>query len=73
VGDCAVIMQTGTPQPVMVACGVGALLLGLWIWHRLGSLRDFLCHPARVTLRMTGAVVAALVALAITLSVFFGE
>lgn len=73
VGDCAVLLQTGTPQWVMVVCGGGAALLGLWIWHRLGSLDDFLRDPASVTLRMTGAVVAALVALAITLSVFFGE
>ena len=48
VGDCREMLQTGTPQWVMIAFGIVAVLCGLAVWHRLGSLGEFAKDPSRV-------------------------
>jgi hypothetical protein len=51
IGDCSEMILAGTPIWLMVAFGVVALSSGLWIWHQLGSLKQFIANPARVTAR----------------------
>lgn len=45
VGDCGEMLRTGTPVWLMVAFGVATIPLGLFQWHRLGSLKKFLDDP----------------------------
>ncbi|MHB0959930.1 MAG: hypothetical protein ACYC6N_22165 [Pirellulaceae bacterium] len=41
IGDCREMLATGTPRGVMVAFGIVTFSLGLLLWHRLGSVREF--------------------------------
>ena len=48
VGDCREMLHTGTPLWGMITFGVGTVMLGLFVWHRLGSLSSFLRDPSAV-------------------------
>lgn len=48
VGDCGEMLRTGTPSWAMVAFGAVTIPLGLYLWHRLGSLRQFLLGPSSI-------------------------
>ncbi len=45
VGDCAAMLQLGTPHWVLLGFGAVTIPLGLYIWHKLGSLRQFVQNP----------------------------
>lgn len=60
VGDCAEMLLTGTPLWVMIAFGTVTIPLGLYLWHRLGSLRQFINDPSVVTPQMAYVVSSAL-------------
>jgi hypothetical protein len=42
IGDCHEMLETGTPQWVMLQFGAITIPLGLLLWHQLGSLKQFL-------------------------------
>lgn len=65
IGDCGAMLATGTPRWVLVAFGVVTLPLGLFIWHRLGSVNEFLRNPSSVTPSM--AISACVLAVAIVI------
>ena len=48
VGDAGEMLRHGTPMWAMLAFGISACALGLWLWHRLGSLKHFLTRPEAV-------------------------
>jgi len=48
VGDAGEMLRHGTPLWSMMVFGISACGLGLWLWHRLGSLKHFLAHPEAV-------------------------
>lgn len=50
-GDCGEMLRTGTPLWVMFAFGIVAVTLGLYLWHELGSLTQFLKTPALISSR----------------------
>lgn len=58
VGDCGEMLRSGTPLWVMIVFGCTAIFGGLLIWHRLGSVGDFLQNPSSIAWRHTIAVVA---------------
>ncbi len=60
VGDCGEMLRTGTPIWVMIAFGAVAISGGLFIWHRLGSARQFLSNPKLVSRRTAYVTVGAL-------------
>ncbi len=62
VGDCREMFRTGTPQWVMVVVGATAVIAGLVTWHRLGSPREFIAHPERVSAVMAMIMLSVLVA-----------
>ncbi len=64
VGDCGEMLRTGTPPWVLLAFGGVTVPLGLYVWHRLGSVRDFVRNPSMITGRMAWIAFAALVVLA---------
>jgi len=63
VGDCGVMLQHGSPFWTLIAFGIVAIPSGTLIWHRLGSVREFVENPERIdpiaawTLLAVGAVV----------------
>jgi hypothetical protein len=60
VGDCGEMLRTGTPLGAMLAFGAVTVLLGLTLWHGLGSPRHFIANPSLVTPRTAYIAFAAL-------------
>jgi len=48
VGDCGVMLQSGSPMWTLFAFGVLTISAGFYIWHRLGSFKRFLSDPSLV-------------------------
>ena len=63
VGDAGVMLATGSPRWLLLAFGAATVPLGMFIWHRLGSLGEFLKQPSLVTRRLAGITVIVLVVL----------
>jgi hypothetical protein len=70
VGDCGEMLRTGTPIWVMVAFGGAAIPLGLFLWHGLGSIKQFVERPSLVTRCMAYTTVGVLCALVAVQLVF---
>jgi hypothetical protein len=65
VGDCSEMLRHGVPVWSLCAVGGVAMAGGLYLWHRLGSVRHFLDTPSLVTRRMAyGATVLLAVIIA---------
>ena len=60
IGDCGEMLRTGTPTWAMLAFGAATVPLGLYLWHGLGSLKEFIDEPSVVTPRMAYIVSGAL-------------
>ena len=67
VGDCGEMLRTGTPLWLMIAFGVVTITTGLLMWHRLGSLKQFLASPNIITTR------SAWLAVTVTGATILGE
>ncbi len=52
VGDCGDMLRTGTPVWIMWSFGVVTVLVGLAMWHRLGSISHFIDDPSIIRPRM---------------------
>jgi hypothetical protein len=66
VGDCGEMLRNGVPVWWLWAFGGVAMAGGLYLWHRLGSMRHFLDTPSLVTRPMAyGAAVVLAVIIAI--------
>jgi hypothetical protein len=48
VGDCGVMLQHGSPLWTLLAFGLVTIPLGFYLWHRLGSVRQFIADPSLV-------------------------
>lgn len=60
VGDCGVMLETGSPIWTLIAFGSTSIAIGLFTWHKIGSLGTFLAQPSVVAPRLTYAVTIAL-------------
>lgn len=49
IGDCAEMLRTGTPYWAMYAFGLVTVPAGLYVWHRLGSPKEFLYSDKSIT------------------------
>ncbi|QDT91249.1 hypothetical protein [Gimesia algae] len=70
VGDCGVMLQTGTPVWVMWGFGLLTVPTGFWLWHRLGSFRDWWRHPERVSEQSAWFMLLAVATLVVLLVCF---
>lgn len=70
VGDCGVMLQTGTPVWVMWGFGLLTVPAGFWLWHRLGSFQDWWRHPERVSEQSAWLMLLAVAALIVLLVCF---
>ena len=48
VGDCGVMLQHGSPLWTLLLFGTLTIPLGIAIWHRPGSIKQFLADPSLV-------------------------
>ncbi len=52
VGDCGVMLATGSPRWLLIAFGAATIPMGLFVWHKIGSLGEFCKQPALVSKRL---------------------
>ena len=69
VGDCGEMLQNGVPVWWMLVFGSVTMPLGLYRWHRLGSIRHFLGTPTLVTPRMAFTATVLLTAIIVLVRV----
>ena len=48
VGDCGVMLQHGSPLWSLLLFGIVAISTGFYLWHQLGSVKQFLADPSMV-------------------------
>jgi len=48
VGDCGVMLQHGSPLWTLLLFGAVTIPLGFYVWHPLGSIKEFFDDPAVV-------------------------
>ena len=68
VGDCGVMLRHGSPLWLLIGFGAIAVLVGFYLWHRLGTIKEFISDPSLVNPVMAYTL---LVGLVLTLAVEF--
>ena len=61
VGDCGEMLRTGSPLWTLIAFGTVTVSSGLFVWHRLGSLKHFLSNPPMIRAPMAYLALCALI------------
>ena len=72
VGDSGVMLQHGTPSWALVLFGTLTIPFGLYAWHRLGSIKDFLANPTSLDRRI-GYYLLAVLALLVAAEISFSR
>lgn len=70
VGDCGVMLDTGSPVWALVAFGALAVSVGLYLWHSLGSPSRFFAEPSTIPPRLAYFVLSALLIVVLVESLF---
>ena len=70
VGDCGEMLRTGSPLWALITFGAVTVAVGLFLWHRLGSLKHFLSNPSVITSRSAYLVLCILLAVVVSESAF---
>ncbi|QDU48323.1 M50 family metallopeptidase [Gimesia panareensis] len=70
IGDCGVMRQTGSPLWLLWSFGLVTIPAGFWLWHRLGSLRDWWQHPERTTEQSAWIMLLAVMTLVVLMVCF---
>lgn len=70
IGDCGVMHQTGSPLWLMWGFGLVTVPAGFWLWHRLGSLRDWWQHPERTTEQSAWIMLLGVMTLVVLMACF---
>lgn len=63
IGDCGEMLRTGTPLWVMHLFGITTVTAGLYIWHKLGTVKQFWDNPNSISPTPTYLLTFALIAL----------
>jgi len=71
VGDCGEMLKHGSPAWTLLLFGALAVMVGVFVWHRLGSIKTFLADPTLVDRQVVWPTVAALVVLLTALWLLF--
>ena len=73
IGDSGVMLSHGSPAWTLVGFGAVTFPSGMLVWHRMGSVREFLASPAQIKFGLafgTFAALALALALQFSLSAF---
>ena len=65
IGDCGEMLRTGTPIWLMLLFGASTITAGFYLWHTMGSARQFFANPDMVSWQMVVITVTALVVVVI--------
>jgi hypothetical protein len=60
VGDCGEMLRTGSPFWTLLAFGITTMPLGLCLWHRAGSVKQFIADPTLIPARTAYAMLFVL-------------
>ena len=60
VGDCGEMLRHGSPRWTLIAFGAITIPLGIYVWHRLGSIKQFIGNPSLVDARSAYAMLLIL-------------
>ena len=63
VGDCGTMLQHGSPLWTLLLFGAITIPMGFYIWHQLGSVKQFFADPSLVDSRVTYSLLGALLVL----------
>lgn len=63
IGDCGVMLQTGSPIWTLFLFGLITIPLGFYAWHSLGSVKQFLADPTLVDPAISYGIFAAVIVL----------
>ena len=63
VGDCGVMLQHGSPLWTLLLFGAITIPAGFFLWHRLGSIKQFLHDPSLVDSAVAYMLLGALIVL----------
>ena len=70
VGDCGEMLKHGSPLWTLLLFGAITIPIGFWLWHRIGSAKEFLARPELVKPATAWTfLVATVVVFAIALTV----
>ena len=61
VGDCGVMLQHGSPLWSLLLFGIVAISTGFYLWHQLGSVKQFLADPSMVDPIVAYSLLGALI------------
>ena len=73
VGDCGVMLQSGSPLWTLFAFGIATIPTGFFIWHQMGSLKEFFESPSLGNARLSYLSLAALACVVIVELVLSGK
>jgi hypothetical protein len=73
IGDAGEMLRHGSPMWTLQFFGVLAISAGLLLWHRLGSLKDFLAQPELVSPTLTRTVTLFLIAMFVVECLLFAR
>jgi hypothetical protein len=73
IGDAGEMLRHGSPLWMLQLFGILAVSGGLFLWHRLGSLKDFLAQPELVSPTLTWTVTLFLIAVLVAESLLFAR
>jgi hypothetical protein len=51
VGDCGEMLRHGSPRWTLIAFGAITIPLGIYVWHRLGSIKQFFGNASLIDAR----------------------
>lgn len=70
IGDCGVMLHTGTPLWIMWSFGLLTIPTGFLLWHRLGTLQDWWRTPESITPRAAWTTFLILIAMIVLMDLF---
>ena len=72
VGDCGEMLRTGSPFWTLPAFGLVTMSFGLALWHRAGSVKQFIADPSLVPARTAWAMLVVLLVV-VTVEIAFSR
>lgn len=70
IGDCGVMLHSGTPLWMMWLFGLLTIPAGFFLWHQLGSLQELIQKPERISVRSAWTIFVLLISLIVLMELF---
>lgn len=70
IGDCGVMLHSGTPLWVMWVFGLLTIPTGFFLWHQLGSIQELIQKPERISARSAWSIFVVLISFIVLMELF---